>query len=71
MPHGDPHNITAYSLVGDVGVNISISDVLFGNVWFCAGQSNMGFTMSMVTEVFFCLFLCLLTFQPEMVLSVV
>ena len=24
---------------------ITLSDVLFGDVWLCSGQSNMGFTM--------------------------
>ncbi|KAL3884153.1 hypothetical protein ACJMK2_030373 [Sinanodonta woodiana] len=26
----------------------TLSDVLFGDVWFCSGQSNMGFTMNQV-----------------------
>ena len=34
---GGPHVITASS--GDC--QITLSDVLFGDVWFCSGQSNM------------------------------
>ena len=28
--------------------NISLSDVLFGDVWICSGQSNMQFTVPQV-----------------------
>ncbi|KAK3098718.1 hypothetical protein FSP39_022378 [Pinctada imbricata] len=34
-----PHVLTASSSLG----NVSISDVLFGDVWVCSGQSNMEF----------------------------
>ena len=29
--------------------SIKISDVLFGDVWICSGQSNMQFTVSQVS----------------------
>lgn len=41
-----PHTITAMSSAG----TIMLSDVLFGDVWICSGQSNMQFTMSMVNN---------------------
>ncbi|XP_067675204.1 sialate O-acetylesterase-like [Haliotis asinina] len=40
---GGPYNITATSNEG----SISLTDVLFGDVWICSGQSNMQFTVSM------------------------
>lgn len=39
-----PHTITAMSSAG----TIMISDVLFGDVWICSGQSNMEFIMNHV-----------------------
>ena len=30
--------------------SIKISDVLFGDVWICSGQSNMQFTVSQVSQ---------------------
>ncbi|XP_060069656.1 sialate O-acetylesterase-like [Ylistrum balloti] len=38
-----PYNITAHGLAGE----ISLTDVLFGDVWVCSGQSNMEFTVRM------------------------
>ncbi|XP_067675338.1 sialate O-acetylesterase-like [Haliotis asinina] len=38
-----PYNITAASSEG----SINLTDVLFGDVWICSGQSNMQFTLSM------------------------
>ena len=38
---GGPYNITAASS----GCQIALSDVLFGDVWFCSGQSNMAHIM--------------------------
>lgn len=43
-----PHTITAISSAG----TIMLEDVLFGDVWICSGQSNMQFTMSMVSYYF-------------------
>ncbi|XP_046574662.1 sialate O-acetylesterase-like isoform X2 [Haliotis rubra] len=40
---GGPYNITATSSEG----SINLTDVLFGDVWICSGQSNMQFTLSM------------------------
>ena len=34
---GGPYNLTFASATG----TIAITDVLFGDVWFCGGQSNM------------------------------
>ena len=34
---GGPYNITLQS----GGCQLTISDILFGDVWFCSGQSNM------------------------------
>ena len=31
--------------------SIKISDVLFGDVWVCSGQSNMGFVVKSVSQV--------------------
>lgn len=39
-----PYNITARGLAGE----ITLTDVLFGDVWVCSGQSNMEFTVRMV-----------------------
>ena len=43
---GGPYNITATS--GDC--QITLSDVLFGDVWFCSGQSNMAYFMNIVSS---------------------
>ena len=43
---GGPYNITASS--GDC--QITLSDVLFGDVWFCSGQSNMAYFMNIVSS---------------------
>lgn len=40
-----PHNLTFISSTGEAP--ITITDVLFGDVFFCGGQSNMEFTVSM------------------------
>ena len=44
---GGPYNITASS--GDC--QITLSDVLFGDVWFCSGQSNMVHLMNNVSVI--------------------
>lgn len=31
--------------------SVKISDVLFGDVWVCSGQSNMGFSLKSVKRV--------------------
>ena len=53
MCAGGPHRITAYSHVEGRLKMITLKDVLFGDVWICSGQSNMQFTVGMVS---LCLF---------------
>ena len=43
--HKGPYTITV-SLADE---RASIKDVLYGDVWLCSGQSNMEFTVDMVT----------------------
>lgn len=45
---GGPYNITATSVVDNTAETITLEDVLFGDVWVCSGQSNMGFAVSQV-----------------------
>ena len=45
MNAGGPYNITADS----VGCEIALNDVLFGDIWFCSGQSNMVHRMDNVS----------------------
>src|SRR5688572_2976295 len=40
MPAGGPHAI----IVSSDGAQVTVSDVLFGEVWVCSGQSNMQFS---------------------------
>ena len=44
---GGPYVISAESR----GCNITLSDVLFGDVWLCSGQSNMDFYLSWVSTL--------------------
>jgi sialate O-acetylesterase len=43
MPAGGPYNLTFSSSTGG---SASMSDVLFGDVYLCGGQSNMEFTVA-------------------------
>ncbi|XP_066926705.1 sialate O-acetylesterase-like [Clytia hemisphaerica] len=45
MKAGGPYNVTAKSN----NVQIVLSNLLFGDVWLCSGQSNMQFTVGMST----------------------
>ncbi|XP_038817066.1 sialate O-acetylesterase [Salvelinus namaycush] len=45
MEAGGPYNLTA---VLQNNHSITLTDVLFGDVWLCGGQSNMAFTTSQV-----------------------
>uniref|UniRef100_A0A8C8DAF1 Sialate O-acetylesterase n=1 Tax=Oncorhynchus tshawytscha TaxID=74940 RepID=A0A8C8DAF1_ONCTS len=45
MEAGGPYNLTA---VLHNNHSITLTDVLFGDVWLCGGQSNMAFTTSLV-----------------------
>ncbi|XP_071113642.1 sialate O-acetylesterase-like [Haliotis cracherodii] len=46
MDAGGPYTITVTSREG----KLTLSDVLFGDVWVCSGQSNMQFTMNMANN---------------------
>nr|XP_046149394.1 sialate O-acetylesterase-like [Oncorhynchus gorbuscha] len=48
MEAGGPYNLTAV-LQNNHG--ITLTDVLFGDVWLCGGQGNMAFTTSLVFNV--------------------
>lgn len=41
---GGPYNISAT----DLNTTVTLTDVLFGDVWLCGGQSNMFFKTSQV-----------------------
>lgn len=47
--HGGPHTIYGVSIKNGSRISIKLSDILFGDVWVCGGQSNMGLTVSMVS----------------------
>ncbi|XP_028391993.1 sialate O-acetylesterase-like [Dendronephthya gigantea] len=44
---GGPYLIKAYSKVKGTISTITLTDVMFGDVWMCSGQSNMEFTVVM------------------------
>ncbi len=46
-PSGGPYDITATNT--DTGETLTIHDVLFGDIFFCSGQSNMNFEMKKVS----------------------
>jgi len=54
QPAGGPHTITATQTDNnqpDGGVStIELKNVLFGDVWLCAGQSNMAVTVPNVSQ---------------------
>ncbi|BFZ25021.1 hypothetical protein BsWGS_28060 [Bradybaena similaris] len=43
-----PANTTISLKVSSKGTNLTLSDVIFGDVWICSGQSNMEFTVKMM-----------------------
>lgn len=43
---GGPYNVTAVTH----NATATLTDVLFGDVWLCGGQSNMYFKMSQVRQ---------------------
>lgn len=47
-PQNGPGPVTIEATDGQN--KISLSDVLFGDVWICSGQSNMEFTLDMVSD---------------------
>ena len=47
---------------------IKITDVLFGDVWICSGQSNMGYTVYMVRKIH-CFLWSLAKMFPAMVIT--
>ncbi|XP_064159862.1 sialate O-acetylesterase-like [Anguilla rostrata] len=44
---GGPYNVTAVQQ-GAGKAQVTLTDVLFGDVWLCGGQSNMAYTLSQV-----------------------
>ena len=53
-PHaeGGPYNITATQMHnGNVTDEVTLQDVLFGEVWLCSGQSNMQMALVVVRFV--------------------
>lgn len=44
---GGPYTITVTSMK-PINTSVTLTDVLFGDVWLCSGQSNMGFPLSQV-----------------------
>jgi len=42
MAHGGPYNLNIQS----GNKNITLTDILIGDVWLCSGQSNMSYTLS-------------------------
>ncbi|KAI4892158.1 hypothetical protein NFI96_026126, partial [Prochilodus magdalenae] len=44
---GGPYNLTAVQK-GPATAKIVLTDILFGDVWLCGGQSNMAFTLTQV-----------------------
>lgn len=57
---GGPYNITATSKVNGTVYNITLHDVLFGDVWICSGQSNMQFSISQVIIIIIVIIIILL-----------
>ena len=49
QPPGGPHTIKATQITGTGEISIELENVLFGDVWLCSGQSNMGVTMNAVS----------------------
>ncbi|XP_076846235.1 sialate O-acetylesterase isoform X2 [Brachyhypopomus gauderio] len=47
VPAGGPYNLTAVQR-GSTISEIVLTDILFGDVWLCGGQSNMAFTLAQV-----------------------
>uniref|UniRef100_A0A8B9JLJ8 Sialate O-acetylesterase domain-containing protein n=1 Tax=Astyanax mexicanus TaxID=7994 RepID=A0A8B9JLJ8_ASTMX len=47
VPAGGPYNLTAIQK-GTSSSKILLTDLLFGDVWLCGGQSNMAFTLAQV-----------------------
>ena len=49
QPAGGPHTILASQDNMGTVTKLQLINVLFGDVWICSGQSNMEFTVSMVS----------------------
>ena len=47
---GGPYTIAVTSQDG----HVTLTDVMFGDVWVCSGQSNMAFTMARVSFKYVC-----------------
>ncbi|XP_069805094.1 sialate O-acetylesterase-like [Dendropsophus ebraccatus] len=48
MDYGGPYNLIAQQNIKGEITSIHLEDVLFGDVWICAGQSNMVLTVSAI-----------------------
>ena len=46
-----PYRIIATSTWKGEKVEAVLDNILFGDVWLCSGQSNMGFTVGMVKNI--------------------
>ncbi|XP_069805093.1 sialate O-acetylesterase-like [Dendropsophus ebraccatus] len=46
MDYGGPYHLIAQQNITGAITSIHLQDVLFGDVWICGGQSNMGMTVS-------------------------
>lgn len=44
---GGPYNLTIYQ--STTNSSVMLTDVLFGDIWLCGGQSNMAFTVGQVS----------------------
>ncbi|KAM8927623.1 sialate O-acetylesterase [Pelodytes ibericus] len=48
VDHGGPYSLVANQYYDKEMTNITLHDILFGDVWLCGGQSNMEMTVSQI-----------------------
>ncbi|KAM3921731.1 sialate O-acetylesterase [Leptodactylus fuscus] len=48
MEYGGPYHLIAQQILKQEITSVHLDDVLFGDVWFCGGQSNMEMTVSQI-----------------------
>ena len=59
---------TSYTITASIlDETIKIRDVLFGDVWICSGQSNMGYTVYMV-RIYFVMYGLQQKLFPDMII---